>query len=200
MIPDNNGDKTQDSECSNSVFGNAETYLVKDVPAYMQTEFNAAVGKHSLAVAGLSAGGTCATMLALRNPQTFSTFASYSGYASPTYQNDDEQQTIAQLYGGSKANYEAHNPVNLLTDGRFAGLGRLLHRRPTGPPTTGQRQAAGRSGQEDRDAGLSLHTRWRPLVPVLGGRVQDLTPLAVLATGPHPPPKDLPATCTPPIP
>ena len=100
VIPDNNGDKTSDTECSNSVFGNAETYLVHDVPNFMQANFNAAIGKHSMAVAGLSDGGTCATMLALRNPKTFSTFASYSGYASPTYVNDDEQQTIAAALRG----------------------------------------------------------------------------------------------------
>ena len=76
----------------------------------------------SLKAAGLSAGGTCATMLALRNPKVFQTFAEYSGYASPTYQNDNEQQTIVQLYGGSKANYEAHNPVSLLTGGHFPGM------------------------------------------------------------------------------
>ena len=121
VIPDNNGNLTSDSECANSVFGNAETYLIKDVPTYMQSEFNAAIGKHAMAVAGLSAGGTCSTILALRNPQVFSTFASYSGYASPTYENDDAQQTIAQLYGGSKANYEAHNPVNLLAGHQYPG-------------------------------------------------------------------------------
>ena len=121
VIPDNNGVKTSDTECSNSVFGNAETYLLTDVPNFMQANFNAAVGKHAMAVAGLSAGGTCASILALRNPKTFSTFASYSGYSSPTYINDDEQQTIAQLYGGSKADYEAHNPASLLKINKYPG-------------------------------------------------------------------------------
>ena len=65
----------------------------------------------------------CATMLSLRNPTVFPTFATYSGYSSPTYQNDDEQQTIADLYGGSKANYEAHDPVHLLTGGHGTRVG-----------------------------------------------------------------------------
>jgi hypothetical protein len=83
VIPDNNGDKTSDSECSNSVVGNAETYLTKDVPNYMQSEFNAAIGKHAIAVAGLSACGTCSTILALHNPKTFSTFASFLATPRP---------------------------------------------------------------------------------------------------------------------
>ena len=61
-------------------------------------------------------------MLALRNPQIFSTFATTRATPRPPTQSDDAQQTITQLYGGSKANYEAHNPVNLLTGNRYAGV------------------------------------------------------------------------------
>ncbi len=57
-------------------------------------------------------------MLSLRNPKIYSTFADYSGFPSPTYLDDNEQQTIQTLYGGSKDVYEAHNPIHLLTDGQ----------------------------------------------------------------------------------
>jgi enterochelin esterase-like enzyme len=200
VIPDNNGDNTGDSECANSVFGNAETYLVKDVPTYMQSEFNAAIGKHSLAVAGLSAGGTCATMLSLRNPTVFSTFASYSGYASPTYQNDDEQQTIATLYGGSKANYEAHNPVTLLTRGKFVGSAGYFTAGQQDPqPLAAAEQLSGLAKKTGMQ--VCLHTpdgdhsfqfwadAFRTSLPWLSWRL-GLTPA----------PKDLPATCDPPLP
>ena len=200
VIPDNNGNKTQDSECANSVFGNAETYLVKDVPNYMQGQFNAAIGKHSLAVAGLSAGGTCATMLALRNPSTFSTFASYSGYASPTYQNDDQQETIVQLYEGSRANYEAHNPVALLTSGRFAGSAGYFTAGLQDPePLANAEQLAhlakGTGMQvclytPDGDHSFQFWAAaFKTSLPWLSWRL-----------GLTPPPKDLPATCVPPIP
>jgi len=200
VIPDNDGDKTQDSECANSVFGRAETYLVHDIPNYMQSEFNAAIGKHSLAVAGLSAGGTCATMLALRNPKTFSTFATYSGYASPTYQNDDEQQTIVQLYGGSRADYEAHNPVNLLTHFTYAGVAGYFTAGQQDPqPLANAKQLAGlakKAGLQvcvyTPDGGHSFQfwaAAFKTSLPWLSWRL-----------GLTPPPKDLPATCDPPIP
>jgi enterochelin esterase-like enzyme len=200
VIPDNNGDKTSDSECANSVFGNAETYLVKDVPNYMQAEFNAAIGKHSLAVAGLSAGGTCATMLALRNPTVFSTFASYSGYASPTYQNDDEQQTIATLYGGSKANYEAHNPVTLLTGGKYSGS--------AGYFTAGQQDPQPLAAAKQL-SDLAKRTGMQVCVYTPDGEHSFVFWAAAFKTslpwlswrlGLTPPPKDLPASCDPPIP
>jgi enterochelin esterase-like enzyme len=200
VIPDNNGDKTQDSECANSVFGKAETYLVRDVPTYMQSEFNAAIGKHSVAVAGLSAGGTCATMLALRNPKTFSTFASYSGYASPTYQDDNEQETIVQLYGGSRADYEAHNPVNLLTHFRFAGLGGYFTAGQQDPqPYANAKQLADlakKSGMQ-----VCLYTPdGEHSFQFWAAAFKTSLPWLSWRLGLTPPPKDLPATCDPPIP
>ncbi len=200
VIPDNNGNLTSDSECSNSVFGNAETYLIKDVPNYMQAEFNAAIGKHAMAVAGLSAGGTCSTILSLRNPQTFSTFASYSGYASPTYENDNAQQTIVQLYGGSKANYEAHNPVNLLTGHQYPGLAGWFTAGQSDPqPLAASHQLAslarttGMQVCESSPPGDHSFTFWaaafRLSLPWLSWRL-----------GLTPPPATVPAHCVPPVP
>ncbi len=62
-------------------------------------------------------------LLSLRNPQVFTTFAAYSGYAYPTYLDDDAAQTIATLYGGSRADYEAHDPAHLLATGRYPAMG-----------------------------------------------------------------------------
>ena len=42
-------------------------------------------GAQSLGRRRLSDGGTCASMLSLRNPTVFSTFGDYSGFLSPTY-------------------------------------------------------------------------------------------------------------------
>jgi enterochelin esterase-like enzyme len=200
VIPDNNGDKTSDSECANSVFGEAETYLVKDVPAYMQSEFNAAIGKHSLAVAGLSAGGTCATMLALRNPTVFSTFASYSGYASPTYQNDDEQQTITTLYGGSKANYEAHNPVTLLTGGKYSGSAGYFTAGQQDPqPLAAAKQLSDLARQTGMQVCVYTPDGDHSFV-FWAAAFKTSLPWLSWRLGLTPPPKGLPASCDPPIP
>jgi S-formylglutathione hydrolase FrmB len=71
VMPDINGSLGADSECVNSTkFGNVATYLAKTVPAFMQNEFNASTAPGSVAVAGLSEGGMCATTLALNNPKS----------------------------------------------------------------------------------------------------------------------------------
>ncbi len=122
VMPDPNGTETVDSECVNSKFGNAETYLVQDVPAFVRSRFNASRGPGSLAIGGLSAGGTCSVMLALRHPSVYPTFASFSGFASPQYMETTRTQTIDTLFGGSEADFADHDPIQLLHGGPFDGL------------------------------------------------------------------------------
>jgi S-formylglutathione hydrolase FrmB len=123
VMPDPNGFLTVDTECVNSsAFGQAETYLVRDVPAYARATFDANEGQRSLAVAGLSAGGFCAVNLALRNPTVFPFFASYSGLATPVYQEDPRSDTVKVLFGGSNEAFQQNNPLNLLKGGSYSGL------------------------------------------------------------------------------
>ncbi len=115
VMADATGKEKADTECVNSDrFGQVETYLTVDVPAYVRSTFRAAIGADALAVAGSSAGGTCSTVLALRNPDVFSTFASFSGYATPTYKNDTVARSVPILFDGSEASYLAHDPLTLL--------------------------------------------------------------------------------------
>jgi S-formylglutathione hydrolase FrmB len=122
VMPDPNGFATEDSECVNSKFGNAETYLVQDVPAFVRKQFGASTAPGSLAVGGLSAGGTCAVMLAVTNPTVYRTFASFSGFSSPEYQEATRRETIDTLFGGSRKEFDAHDPAQLLRHGRFDGM------------------------------------------------------------------------------
>jgi S-formylglutathione hydrolase FrmB len=122
VMPDPNGLRTVDSECVNSGFGNAETYLVVDVPAFARSQFSASAAQGSLAIGGLSAGGTCAVMLALRHPDVYPTFASFSGFANPQYQETTRAQTIDTLFGGSEERFSQHDPVQILRTGHFDGL------------------------------------------------------------------------------
>ena len=123
VMPDINGGLTADSECMNStMFGQVETYLTKTVPDFMHKNFNARTRVGSFGIAGLSEGGTCAVTLALNNPKEYPVFANYSGDVSPQYQEDSQQQTIADLFGGSVAGYDAHNPPYLLGHNRYDGM------------------------------------------------------------------------------
>ncbi len=122
VMPDPDGFLTVDSECVNSKFGNAETYLVDDVPAYARSQLHASSAPGSLAIGGLSAGGTCSVMLALRHPAVFPTFASYSGFATPQYEETTQADTIDTLFGGSEDRFAAHDPTQILRTGHFDGM------------------------------------------------------------------------------
>ena len=121
VMPDPDGFETVDSECVNSRFGNAETYLTVDVPAYARARLNASKDPDSLAIGGLSAGGTCSVMLALRHPSVYPTFASFSGFATPQYQETSLSETIDTLFGGSDAQFAAHDPTQILKSQTFDG-------------------------------------------------------------------------------
>jgi len=200
VIPDNNGFKTQDTECSNTVFGNAETFLITDVPDFMEDNFNAAIGKHSLAVAGLSDGGVCASILALRNPGIFQTFADYSGYTSPTYLYDNEKQTIAQLYSGSRAAYEAHNPIALLTGMRYPNSAGWFTAGQGDPqPLAAMKQLAALA----RKTGMQVCLTTPPgdhSFTFWAQAFRDSLPWLSWRLGLTPPPKRVPARCQPPVP
>jgi len=125
VMPDSNGSLTADTECVDSPTGQVETYLTVDVPAAVQKTFGTQPPGQRWAVVGLSEGGSCAIMLALRHPRLFSTFADFSGLVGPRLSdtNADTADTVAQLFGGSQQQFAAHDPATLLRAAPFPGMG-----------------------------------------------------------------------------
>jgi S-formylglutathione hydrolase FrmB len=115
VMPDINGSKRGDSECITHHGQNVEKYLVDDVPNYMRTHFRTSPGLHNWTIGGLSEGGTCSIMLALRYPRVYGNFADLSGLSRPTVgTHDNKKRTIKKLFGGSLTAYQQHDPVWLL--------------------------------------------------------------------------------------
>ncbi|MHA6782539.1 alpha/beta hydrolase [Pseudonocardia saturnea] len=125
VMPDINGALAADSECVDGPVGRVETYLTVDVPAAVQQNFGTAAPGPGWAVAGLSEGGSCAIMLALRHPDLFTAFGDFGGLAGPRVgeTNADTADTVAQLFGGSQQQFAAHEPATLLGNTRFPGMG-----------------------------------------------------------------------------
>jgi S-formylglutathione hydrolase FrmB len=127
VMPDINGSLTADTECVDSTVGNAETYLTVDVPAAVQQQFGTKPPGRSWALAGLSEGGACAITLALRHPDLFSTFGDFGGLSGPRVgeSDTDTDPTVAELFDGSRQEFAAHEPADLLATGNpaFRDLG-----------------------------------------------------------------------------
>jgi S-formylglutathione hydrolase FrmB len=125
VMPDINGSLTADTECVDSPLGNVETYLTVDVPAAVRSNLQTLPPGPDWVIAGLSEGGSCSIMLALRHPDLFATFGDFSGLVGPRVgeANDDTADTVAQLFGGSQQAFAAHEPADLLASTRFPRTG-----------------------------------------------------------------------------
>jgi S-formylglutathione hydrolase FrmB len=119
VFADASGGFTVDTECVDGPHGNAESHLVRDIPAYMAEHYG--VARAGWAVAGWSMGGTCAVDLTVEHPDVFSHFIDISGDAGPN--TGDEESTIERLYGGDRAAWTAHDPLTVLAHHhRYTGV------------------------------------------------------------------------------
>lgn len=101
-----------DTGCAN-ITGtvNADTWLSVDVPKMVTDNFRAQAGPAGWAAAGYSAGGHCATKLAVAHPDRYRAAVSMSGYNDPI----GERNSLA---AETPALRRANNPYVLLRDAR----------------------------------------------------------------------------------
>ncbi len=71
--------KGNDSECVNGKYGNVETYLTEDVPAWISKTFNTESQPSHWAIGGFSLGGYCAMTLSLRHQSLYGVYLDISG-------------------------------------------------------------------------------------------------------------------------
>jgi S-formylglutathione hydrolase FrmB len=119
VVPDATGSQFGDPLCVDSRRGNADTYLAKDVPAWVKTHLSVDPDPQSWAIAGVSYGGTCALQLATNHPDVYPTFLDISGSAEPSL--GDRPRTVADAFGGDQAAFIRVNPLDLLRTRRYRG-------------------------------------------------------------------------------
>lgn len=112
FFADDAGGLYNDTECIDSPRGNVETYLTTDFPNYIKQHYNVSPNPQDWAIGGLSMGGTCSVMLALRHPNIFRVFMDYSG--EQTIEAGSDEETITQLFYGSRTSWQEHQPIYLL--------------------------------------------------------------------------------------
>lgn len=121
FLADDTGMLNNDTECVNSPRGNIETYLTTDLPNYIKSHYSVETSASNWGIGGLSMGGTCAVMLALRHPDVYSLFMDFSGEIAPEI--GSKKATIDQLFGGSASAYQHHQPLYLLAHTSKSTLG-----------------------------------------------------------------------------
>ncbi|EIC08694.1 hypothetical protein HMPREF1529_02783 [Microbacterium sp. oral taxon 186 str. F0373] len=118
LVVDQLGDPTKDPACADSAtYGNVETYVTKDVVAFART-LPVQQRPHQWVIAGYSNGGGCAFKYAAEHPEVWGNLLSISGEIVPGSEHPDE--TIADVYGGSRAAFDAAAPASILASGSFS--------------------------------------------------------------------------------
>ena len=123
VMPDLNGSKRADSQCIRTADGkDTESYLTGDVVTWVRNHYQRTVGRAKWLVAGLSEGGLCSLVLALRHPQVYSALADFSGLAAPIVDHLTQARSDRQLYDGNARAKREHQPLWLLAHHKYVGL------------------------------------------------------------------------------
>ena len=97
----------RDTECTNVPHGpQAESWLTREVPAYVASHFRVAPPGAAWTAMGWSTGGFCATKVVMTDPRLFGSAASFGGY----YQSI-EDNTTGNLFGGQARLQRKNSPV-----------------------------------------------------------------------------------------
>jgi S-formylglutathione hydrolase FrmB len=119
VVADDTGSRFGNPLCLDSRRGKADTYLARDVPAWIRTHLTVDPDPKGWAVGGVSYGGTCALQLATNHPDVYPTFLDISGSAEPTL--GDRGRTVAKAFGTDRAAFVRVNPLDLLRARRYPG-------------------------------------------------------------------------------
>ena len=113
VVADQLGSPNQDTLCLNTPkYGNTETYIDTDVVAWIRHHLNVSTARSAWTVAGFSNGALCAISFAAKHPETWGNVVSISGEAFPGFEHPS--QTLADIFHGNQAAYDAQKPVTLL--------------------------------------------------------------------------------------
>ena len=160
VVPDINGAQRADSECIRTTSGaDVETYLTRDVVAWVRRRFARAVGTRPWWVAGLSEGGICSIVLALRHPTVYSAFGDLSGLLTPQVEHQTPAQSDQTLFRGNAADRAAHDPTWLLTHRHYGALPAWF---ATGASDARTLRAQTQLAVAARAAHLTVHAETRP--------------------------------------
>ncbi|HEY5013245.1 MAG TPA: alpha/beta hydrolase-fold protein [Acidimicrobiia bacterium] len=120
VVADQNGSFLGDTECVDGPRGRADTYISVDVIRSADRLFGVAPGPRSWTIAGYSAGGTCALVVALRHPTVYGAFGDFSGDPRPN--TGPWSSTLHDLFGGSLTLSTQYNPFALLRTRHYRNL------------------------------------------------------------------------------
>ncbi|MGA8787840.1 MAG: alpha/beta hydrolase-fold protein [Paenarthrobacter sp.] len=120
VVVDPNGSSGANTMCMDSLIAPADTYLSKDVPAWITSTLDVSDDPQLWAVGGFSFGGTCAMQMGTVHPELFSTVLAFSAEREPALAKD-RNKTIQDSFDGDAAAFAARTPLALMQQRTYAG-------------------------------------------------------------------------------
>ena len=152
IVVDQLGDPLRDPLCLDTKnFGNAETFLTKDVPNWATEHLNVTRNHRDWTIAGYSNGGECAIALAAKHPDIWSNVIDVSGEEYPG--SDDPAIVLNDVFHGDHAAYEAQKPVNIMAHRTYPGMTAIF---TAGSDDTIYLNEAKRVAEAARQAGMHV--------------------------------------------
>lgn len=113
VVPDQLGPAGNDPACADSAaYGNAETYVTKDVVDWIKGNLNVIEDPKYWVIAGYSNGGGCAVKYMAAFPEQWRNLVDVSGEPFPG--SEDPDSVTSTIYGGDQAAFEAAKPINIM--------------------------------------------------------------------------------------
>jgi S-formylglutathione hydrolase FrmB len=122
VVVDPNGSASGNTMCMDSRIAQADTFLSRDVPAWIDRTLDVDPARRQWAAGGFSFGGTCAMQMVTRHPDIYSSALAFSSEQEPATAKD-RGKTIEASFGGDVDAFERLTPLRLMSEHRFEGHG-----------------------------------------------------------------------------
>lgn len=125
VVVDPNGSANANTMCMDSNIASVDTYLSKDVPAWITETLNVSSDHKQWAVGGFSFGGTCAMQMGTSHPDLFASILPFAAEREPALAKD-RSKTISDSFDGDVEAFESRTPLVLMQHRDFSGSGVYL--------------------------------------------------------------------------
>jgi S-formylglutathione hydrolase FrmB len=125
VVVDPNGSASSNTMCMDSRIAQADTFLARDVPAWIDRTLDVDPDRRQWAAGGFSFGGTCALQMVTRHPEVYSSAMAFSSEQEPAIAKE-RGKTIEASFGGDTESFERLTPLRLMSERRYEGHGLYL--------------------------------------------------------------------------
>ncbi|MFJ6536347.1 alpha/beta hydrolase-fold protein [Paenarthrobacter sp. NPDC091711] len=125
VVVDPNGSANANTMCMDSNIASVDTYLSKDVPAWITETLSVSNDHKQWAVGGFSFGGTCAMQMGTSHPDLFASILPFAAEREPALAKD-RSKTISDSFDGDVEAFESRTPLVLMQQRDFSGSGVYL--------------------------------------------------------------------------